>query len=149
MRDDLLTGINLAGKLRGSLVADNEGNVVAQHMLTAADNALLHALAAPIVGMLGTLETQATPPKAIDLYFAQGKVSIRNFDWGSIILLGSDKVNLPLLNLLLEVALPKIRRMMDTDEYRRKRKKSAQSVTACLAIEPSCQDESGGTTHTG
>lgn len=122
MMDDILTNINLAGKLRGTMVTDNEGNVVAQQMLNAADNALPAALAKPIVEMLGALEARLAPPKAIDFDFGQGKAFIRNFDWGVVTMLGSDKVNLPLLNLLLEIALPKIKRMMDTDEYRSKRK---------------------------
>lgn len=123
MLDEILTNINLAGKLRGTFVTDNDGKVVAQQMLAAEDSELPQTLATSIVGMLGTLQANIPMPKAVDYDFDAGKVFIRNFDWGVVVMLGSHQVNLPLLNLLLDIALPKITRMMNTDEFRSKRKK--------------------------
>jgi len=123
MMDEILTNINMAGKLRGTFVTDNAGLVVADQMLAVGDQRLPHVLAAPIVGMLGTLQGNHQMARTVDYDLGDGKVFIRNFDWGVVVMLGSNQVNLPLLNLLLDIALPKIRRMMDTDEFRGKSKK--------------------------
>jgi predicted regulator of Ras-like GTPase activity (Roadblock/LC7/MglB family) len=122
--NEILTNINLAGNLKGCFVADNEGAVVAQQMAELPQSGVAEAIAVPIVSLLGTIESKGERPQDLDLDYDQGKAFIKNFDWGVVVMLGGAKTNLPLLNLLLNIALPKLGRRMDTDEFRGKRKRT-------------------------
>lgn len=116
----ILNNINLAGSLIGCCVVDNQGRVVAKQMARQGPD--LESMATPLVRLMGSIEAQGGKPSALDLDYEQGKAFLRNFDWGALMMLGGVQTNLALLNLLLNVAVPKLARRMSTPEFTAKPK---------------------------
>lgn len=124
--DDILNNINLAGALRGCFISDNEGKIVAKQMIDTALQNAPEAIAARIMSLVATAESSAVTDGRLvgsDWDFTDGKALYRGYDWGAVIMIGGPKANTSLLNLLLNVALPKIGRIMDTDDYRARKRK--------------------------
>jgi hypothetical protein len=111
----ILTNINLAGNLTGCCVADNQGHIVTKEM--ARQGPELESMITPLVQLMGSIEAQGGKPTALDLDYQEGKAFLRNFDWGVLVMLGGARTNLALLNLLLNVAVPKLTRRMNTPEF--------------------------------
>jgi predicted regulator of Ras-like GTPase activity (Roadblock/LC7/MglB family) len=106
---DLLNGINAVVGVRGSLVCDPDGQVVASAMPTVYDEFMLTLVGRTATQTVAGLKTTSRrTPGDLDLVYSDARFIVKNLRTGCLCILCMPHINVPLLNLTANVAARKL-----------------------------------------
>ncbi len=107
--EKVLEDINAVVGVTGSFVCDSEGRPLAQVLPSVFDQATLTAVGRTARQTIAGLETtRKSKVTDLDLVYDQGRLVIKNFPQGCLIILCVRNINVPLLNLTANVATRKL-----------------------------------------
>jgi predicted regulator of Ras-like GTPase activity (Roadblock/LC7/MglB family) len=110
--EEILKSINSIQGVLGSFVCDGRGNVVSASMPAAIDKAILDLVSRTVTQTLsGLAVTHRRKVGELDLVYAQGRFLTKNYGERYLCILCVRNINVPLLNLTVNVASKKLAEM--------------------------------------
>ena len=107
--ETILKDINAVVGVTGSFVCDGEGQIVAKVMPNVFDDTLLSPAGRTIAQTIAGLKiAQRCEIGDIDLVYDEGRVIVKSIDEGCLCILCVKRINTPLLNLTVNVAVKKL-----------------------------------------
>ncbi len=111
--EDVLKNINAVHGVMGSFVCSNAGTLMASVLPDSLDEAALSAIGRPIVQTItGMAAVQRRKVGDIDLVYSHSRLIIKSLGTGCLCVLCARSINVPLLNLTVNVAAKKLTKFL-------------------------------------
>ncbi len=110
----ILKDINAMVGVEGSFVADGKGEILSSVDKNNYPEESLKAVSWEIIQTVRSLRFAQVNPEEFDLCFAKGRVIARVIGSGMLVILCSKDINIPLLNLTVDVAAKRIEQSLES-----------------------------------
>jgi predicted regulator of Ras-like GTPase activity (Roadblock/LC7/MglB family) len=145
--EDILKDINAVVGVTGSFVCSGEGQMSASALPDLFDEAILSTVGRTMAQTMAGLATARRRKIGdIDLVYDQGQLIAKNLGEGCLCILCVRNINVPLLNLTVNVAAQKLRQLIKTgkDEVKQAAKVKPPPVAKLRQIAQEILGETGG-----
>jgi predicted regulator of Ras-like GTPase activity (Roadblock/LC7/MglB family) len=140
-----LERIKAVSGVSGSFVCDEDGEVLGSALGRDVDSHRLHLVTRTLAQtMAGLRSVQRRRPGGLDILYAKGRLLIKPMSGGSLAILCSRQVNIPLLNLTANVAVRKIGAELRNARKQAKEAEAVSSPEDAEQPDASQEPEAGG-----
>ena len=127
--EEVLKQINTVSGTIGSMVCDDQGQLLAHVFPPLFDKSMLSSAVAALSENLSGLDDMTGGVKLTDFRYQNGRIIVKPIDGGCLVLLCETTINLQLLTISLNVAIKKLEKLLKFG--------SAPTPTAIAQAQPS------------